>query len=197
MNNDWVHRHREGSRHRPVSAFGTKSASSSRSPQSHPLFSKCRWRRRLRYGGKRIEPGQVRLPKLAMNYSIGWNKSPRFLGGKSWIHTPEERRLRTRLPILESGFGSWQLRIHVSFGNAGLFHVRQSGGPVDIICYEKLHSDVAPLNTLIKKYHVDLRFKSFGWFHVCPPKMLSLLVHSTRTLSRFIWPFDTFVVHTR
>ncbi len=58
----------------------------------------------------------------------------RFWGGKSWIHTPEERRLRTRLPILESGFGSWQLRIHVSLGNAALFHVRQSGGPVDIIC---------------------------------------------------------------
>jgi hypothetical protein len=44
---------------------------------------------------------------------------------------PEERRLQTRLLRLESGFGIWQLRIHVSFGDAALFHVRQV---VQLIC---------------------------------------------------------------
>ena len=61
----------------PCPHSATKSASSSRSSWGRFFFFKCRGNRRLRYGGKRIEPEQVRFPKLAVDYNIGWYGSIR------------------------------------------------------------------------------------------------------------------------
>jgi hypothetical protein len=134
----------------PSPHSATKSASSSRSPRSHPLFSKCRGHRRLRNGRKRTEPEQVRFPKLAMDYNIGWNESQSvFLenhGFTSRRKTPADAPTETRIRV-------WHLAVKNSRFVWRCSSVScTSGGPVDMLLWETTNKDVALLNTHTQEF---------------------------------------------